>query len=89
YPDLAFDFAVAHRTDVDARVDANSRSRFYPSLANTSADATMVAKVDAYARAHLAEGSRRDAETAKAEIAFRIKVRAARLTEVDAWLPRS
>lgn len=89
HPDLAFDFAIAHRTDVDARVDPNSRSRYYPQLATASTDAAMPAKLDAYARAYLAEGSRRDADTAKAEIAYRIKVRATRLAEVDAWLARS
>ena len=89
HPDLAFDFAIAHRAGVDASVDSNSRSRFNPQLATASADAGMLGKLDAYARAHLAEGSRRDAETAKAGIAFRIKVRAARLAEVDAWLARS
>ena len=88
HPDLAFDFAVANRAQVDTRVDPNSRSRFYPGLAGASADPAMVAKVDAFARHYIAEGSRRDAETAKAEIAFRIKVRAARLAEVDAWLQR-
>jgi aminopeptidase N len=32
HPDLAFDFAVAHRGQVDKLVDSTSRTRFYPVL---------------------------------------------------------
>lgn len=32
HPDLAFDFAVAHREQVDKLVDSTSRARYYPGL---------------------------------------------------------
>ncbi len=86
HPEMAFDFALAHIDKVNQRVDATSRSRYFPRLAAGSADPAMIAKLDAYAGTNLAADSRRDADTAIAGIRDRIKVRAARLPEIDAWL---
>ncbi len=86
HPDLAFDFAVAHRAQVDGKVDASSLSRYYPPLGNSSLDPAMVGKIKAYADAHLAAGSRRSADTAIANVEYRIKVRNQRLPAIDAWL---
>ncbi|WP_342317165.1 M1 family metallopeptidase [Lysobacter sp. FW306-1B-D06B] len=86
HPDLAFDFAVAHLAQVDAKVDSTSRARYYPRLANNSLDPAMIGKVRAYAQAHVAESSRRASETAMANIAYRVKVKQERLPAVDAWL---
>jgi aminopeptidase N len=86
HPDMAFDFALAHIDKVNQRVDASSRSRYFPRLAAGSANPATIAKLNAYAGANLAAGSRRDADTAIAGIRDRIKVRAARLPEIDAWL---
>jgi len=87
-PELAFDFATANMAKMNTRIDESSRSRYFPSLATHSANPAMVAKVKSYAEANLAPGSRRDAETAMAEITNRIKVRQARLPEIDAWLAK-
>ena len=87
-PEMAFDFATANMAKMNARVDESSRSRYFPGLATHSADPAMVAKVKSYAEANLAAGSRREAQTAMADITDRIKVRAARLPEIDAWLTR-
>lgn len=86
HPDLAFDFAVAHREQVDARVDSTSRARYYPALANNSLDPAIVARIRAYAQAYVAERSRTAAETAIANIGYRVKVREQRLPAIDTWL---
>ncbi|MBV8665447.1 MAG: M1 family metallopeptidase [Burkholderiaceae bacterium] len=86
HPDLAFDFAVAHVAQVNERVDATSRSRYFPRVATGSSDPAMIAKLKAYADANLAPTARRDVETAIADITFRIKVRSERLPAIDAWL---
>ncbi|MGO4223304.1 M1 family metallopeptidase [Lysobacter sp. TAF61] len=88
HADLAFDFAIAHLADIDKRVDSSSRSRYYPGLANQSLDPAMIGKVQAYAEQHLAAGSRRDADTAVANVTYRLKVRNERLPDVDAWLKK-
>ena len=88
HPELAFDFAVAHREQVDKLVDSTSRARFYSGLASGAADVAMVAKIKAFAEAHIAATSRRDAETVMSGIETRIKLRAQRKPQVDAWLKK-
>jgi len=86
HPEMAFDFALANMAKVNERVDATSRSRYFPRLAAGSSLPATIDKLEAYARANLAAGSRRDADTAIAGIRDRIKVRTERLPAIDAWL---
>jgi aminopeptidase N len=88
HPELAFDFALAHLEQVNARIDASSRSRYFPRLAAGSAQPQMIAKLEAYAQANLPAGARGDADSSVAGIKYRIKVRAERLPAVDAWLAK-
>ena len=85
---MAFDYALAHRAEVDKRVDTTSSSRYYPSLAGNSLDPAMVGKLRAYAEKYLAAGSRRPTETAVANIEYRTKVKRERLPVIDAWLEK-
>jgi aminopeptidase N len=89
HPDMAFDFAIANMGKINERIDATSRSRYFPRLASGSADPAMITKIKAYAGANLAPTSRRDADTAIASITDRIRVRAERLPEIDAWLAKN
>jgi aminopeptidase N len=86
HPDLAFDFALANQEKINQRIDATSRSRYFARLAGGSSDPAMVGKLNAYAGANLAPTSRGDVEAAIAAIQDRVKVNAARLPEIDAWL---
>jgi aminopeptidase N len=86
HPDLAFDFAAAHRAQVDQLVDTTSIARYYPRLAEGSQDPAMIGKMRTFAEAHIAATSRRDADTTIADVAYRIKIREERLPAVDAWL---
>jgi aminopeptidase N len=88
HPDLAFDFAMAHMAALDERLDATSRTRYYAGLAGRSGDPAMLAKVKAYAAAHVDEKSRRDTETAAASVLDRIRVREMVRPAVGAWLAR-
>jgi aminopeptidase N len=86
HPDMAFDYAIKHMDQVNQRVDATSRSRYFPRLAYGSFDPAIVQKLSDYAGANLAPTSRRDTETAIAAIRDRIKSRNERLPDIDAWL---
>jgi len=86
HPELAFDFAVAHREKVDTLVDSTSRARYYPSLAASANTLEMAAKVREFAAAHIAEGSRRDAETVATGIETAVRLREQRRPQLDAWL---
>jgi aminopeptidase N len=88
HPDLAFDFALSNMDKVNGLVEANARASFIPQLGAGSADPAMIEKIKAYASANLAPGSRRGADSAVVRINYRIKVRAERLPEIDAWLAR-
>ncbi len=85
HPDLAFDFAVAHKDAVNGKVDAASRTKFIPALGKASADPAMIDKVRAYAAANLPAGSRGEAEKSAASITDRIKTRKAALPQITAW----
>lgn len=86
HPDLAFDFALANMDKVNERIDATSRSRYFPRLASGSSDPAMIGKLGHYASAHLAPTSRRDADNAAGDIRYRIALRKQRLPQIDAWL---
>ena len=88
FPEMAFDFALAHREKVDERVDATSRSQYYPGLAGGSGKVETIAKIQNYADTYLDKGSRRSADTAIASIKNRIKVREEQLPAIDAWLAK-
>lgn len=89
HPDMAFDFAVAHRAEVGKLVDKTSSSRYYPGLGAGSDDPAMIGKINAYADAHIAKSSRRAADTVIANIRYRMMVRKDRLPAIDAWLAKN
>lgn len=86
HPDMAFDFAVAHREQVDMLVDTTSRARYYPGLGSGANDLAMADKIRAFADKYIAPTSRRAADTAIASIQTRLKLRAQQMPQVDAWL---
>jgi aminopeptidase N len=86
HPELAFDFALAHRARVDALVDASSRSRYYPRLAAASTDAAMIPKLEAYAKEHLPPSSRSSVDRVIAGIRDEVRVRENQLPQVTRWL---
>ncbi len=86
HPDMAFDFAVAHRQQVDTLVDSTSLSRYYPGLGRGATDQKMVEKIRAFAEAHIAPTSRRDADRTINAIQTRIHLREQLRPQIDAWL---
>ena len=86
HPELAFEFAMAHMAAINERVDASSRSVYFPFLAATSYQPAMIDKVNAYAKEHLAPTARRAAETTVATIKDQDQVRRERLRAIDEWL---
>ncbi|PNS09693.1 M1 family metallopeptidase [Solilutibacter silvestris] len=89
HPDMVFDWAMAHRGQIDKLVDASSLSRYYAGLGSSSFDPAMIGKIRAYAEKYLAPTSRRESETAIANIEYRIKVRREQLPAIDAWLAKN
>jgi aminopeptidase N len=89
HPEMAFDFAVAHRDQMNQLIDSTSRAEYYPRLVARSLDPATIEKMRAFAQAYIAPTSRRGADTAIANIQYRIGVRKDRVPEIDAWLKKS
>jgi hypothetical protein len=86
HPDLAFDFSIRNREQVETFVDASSRSRFVPALGAGSWNPAMIAKLEQYAERHMTPQSRAPADRAIASIRDRIRVREQRLPDITRWL---
>jgi len=89
HPDMAFDFAVAHRSEVEKLVDASSQARYYPAIGGGSSDRAMIGKLRAFADAHIPASARTATETAIANIEYRLQVRETRMPQIEAWLQRN
>ena len=83
---MAFDFAAQHRDQVNAWLGTEDRDFFQAALLGRATDPTALAELDAYVTAHIPASARLPIEALKAQLAYRMKVRAERLPQVDAWL---
>jgi aminopeptidase N len=86
YPEMTFDFVIAHLDPVLAMLEPDSRSEFLPMLAGSSHDAAMIPKLRAYAAAHIPANARQPVAKVEALIAYRVVIRRQRLHDVDTWL---
>ena len=86
YPDLAFDFAASHADWLNTMLEPDSRNEFAPELASPSTDPAMLAKLDAYAAAHIPATALQATVKAKATIVYSAMACAKRLPEIDRWL---
>ena len=85
YPEKAFDFAIAHRAQVDALLEPTSRTTFFTGLASGARTAAILPKLAALA-ATVPTSARNEIAKAKASVQYRLEVAARRLPEVDRWL---
>ena len=88
YPEMAFEFTEAHLDAINAMLEPDSRNEFAPRLAGTSTDPAMIAKLEAFAEAHIPATARQATVKAEATIAYAAKVRSERLPEIDRRLKR-
>jgi aminopeptidase N len=86
FPDLAVDFAASHWDAVSADLEPDSRAEYVPDLASNALDTSMIAKLRAFAAAHIPANARGDERKAESTIAFHAKVRAQCLPQIDRWL---
>ncbi|HEX8447784.1 MAG TPA: M1 family metallopeptidase [Sphingomonas sp.] len=89
HPALTFDWAVAHKDQVNALVEASSRPRYIVGLAGQASDPAVATRVTAYAAANLPPASRQGAETAVSQIRYRAGLKAAHRAPLAAWSQRA
>jgi aminopeptidase N len=85
FPDKAYDFAIAHRAEVDAMVEPTSRTNFFASLAGGSVSPDIVTKLNAFAET-VPASARPSITRTIATISYRQDIIKTRLPEVDRWL---
>ncbi len=86
YPDLAFDFYLAHTDAYQAFLEPTSRPGYAARLLASARDEAAIAKLEAYAKDHIPAQDRGSVTRAESSIRETVKVRTARLPEADAWL---
>ncbi|MFA9216313.1 MAG: M1 family metallopeptidase [Sphingomonadaceae bacterium] len=88
HPELAFQFALEHRSELEPLVDAASWSRYFAQLAAASADPATITALQAYSYKFLEPEARGDVLAAIATIRYRIAARQRSLPELDSWLTK-
>ncbi|WP_185829143.1 M1 family metallopeptidase [Sphingomonas ginkgonis] len=86
HPELALDFALAHLAQVRALVDSSGWSRYLAQLGSGSDQPATIAKLDAYATAHVAASDRKPIEQVITRIRTRLGETARLKTASLAWL---
>ena len=83
--DLAYDFSLAHRAQVEALLDTGGREGFIADLAATSRDPAMIGKLESFA-ASLSSDQRRPVEQALAALRQRLESQPRMAREIQQWL---
>lgn len=86
HPTMALDFAIANSSALNALLEPDSRNQFIPRIAQTSDDASAIAKLHAYALTHIPPTARGEVVKAESAIAYVARVKATVLPQVDRWL---
>jgi len=83
HPRLAFEFTAAHWQQLSATIEPDFRIRFAPRLLTHSADAALIAPLDAFASAHIPAGKRADVRKTQASLRYLARVRRQRLPDLE------
>jgi aminopeptidase N len=88
HPRLAFEFTAAHWQTLSAMIEPDYQIRFAPRLLKASSDASLIAPLDAFARAHIAPDKRRDVHKIEASLQYLARVRREQLPDLDRALDK-
>jgi aminopeptidase N len=86
HPALAFDFVLAHLSQVDPLVDLSGRSRFVAGLISGSSDPALIPRLEAYGEKTFSAENRKPIAQAVARIRWRAANRDRIRSETAAWL---
>jgi aminopeptidase N len=85
YPEMAFDWAVAHADAVNQLIEKSSQPEFIVSLAGPSGDLALIDRVQAYADRALAADARQGAVKAITSIQNHAHLRKVEAGPAAAW----
>ncbi|MBE7218608.1 MAG: M1 family metallopeptidase [Caulobacteraceae bacterium] len=87
HPQMALDFAIAHVDYINVVLEPDSRNSFIPRLAQEGSGDAAIAKLDAYAQAHIPATAQGDVVRARSAIRAADAIKARVVPQVVAWLP--
>jgi ERAP1-like C-terminal domain len=85
-PGLAWEFAQAHRNQLDPKLDALGKIRFIPNVTRGFSDAIHAAELEAYAQKNLPSDTKSEVVKAAEEIRFKADLKARLLPEIAKWI---
>jgi aminopeptidase N len=88
HPRLAFEFTAANWQKLSATIEPDYQVRFAPRLLKSSFDASLIAPLDTFARAHIPPDKRLDVHKTEASLRYLARVRRERLPDLDRALRR-
>jgi aminopeptidase N len=86
HPEMAFDFAVAHRDLVNTWVEPFKRDLYEVQLLKTSADPAALDRLRTYVESHIRASDRGRAAEVESQMLYNMKVRSDGLPRIDVWL---
>jgi aminopeptidase N len=86
HPEMAFDFAVVHRDQVNTWVEPFNRDLYQVQLLKTSADPAALDRLKAFTESHIKTSDRAPVEQVESQMRYNMKVRTDGLPQIDAWL---
>jgi aminopeptidase N len=88
HPRLSFEFTAANWQKLSDTIEPDFQIRFAPRLLKNSSDASLIAPLDAFARAHIPPDKRLDVRKTQASLRYRARVRRERLPDLEHVLRR-
>ena len=85
HPESTFDWAVAHKAEVEALVEASARRQYIPRLSSRGNTAALAAKLDAFAVRTIPASERLYAQSTAAGIRYAAEVRGRARAALAAW----
>jgi aminopeptidase N len=85
-PDLAWEFATGHVTELLARVDSFYRNGYMSSILSSLSDSARADELEAYVKAHLSEDVAVRTSEAAETIRFRAALKQRELPVLDRWI---
>jgi aminopeptidase N len=86
HSDLAWEFAQAHRKELDAKLSTALAVRFVPYLMRGFSDAPHATELETYAQEYMLAGAKSEVDKAAEEIRFNADLKARIIPEIHKWL---
>jgi aminopeptidase N len=89
HPELAFDYALSHLEQLNARMEPDSRAQFLPAIVAHSHDPKLLVKLQAYAEKNIPASGRVPVVQADSAVKLTLELRSRCIPQVDACLKGS